>query len=223
MADNTTNRIDALTSRYTEGFERFSQSQSGNVVLDFILFKRNLVPCTLQIVFILGVVGAWIIAVMGIIGQGPIGDFCHTMVVKDGKNVASFNFLQALGISVAVFVFSPFVLHYVLELIKVLVKLLWKFVLHVFEKVLVPLWNTLVVCFFANVAPQVLPFLYQRFMKVIDIFVNKLDPMLDAMIDMGVSFAMTVITLVKGCLWLPQRICLRIGRWLDRSDANRGE
>ena len=60
MADETTNQIDALTSKYTEGFEKFSKSQSGNVVLDFITFKRNLVPHTLTLLFVLVVAIVWI-------------------------------------------------------------------------------------------------------------------------------------------------------------------
>ena len=205
MADNATNQIDEFTSKYTEGFEKFSKSQSGNLVLDFILFKRNLIPCTLQIVFILGVVAAWIVAIMGIFGQGPLGSLP--------------SFLTRLGVCLVLFAFAPFVLHYALELVKVL----WRFVVHVYEKVLVPLWNTLVVCFFANVAPQVLPFLYQRFMKLVDIVVNKVDPLLDAVIDMIVALSMTIIALLKGCLWLPKRICERIAKWLDKLAADKNK
>lgn len=213
MADETTNQIDALTNKYTEGFEKFSKSQSGNIILDFISFKRNLVPHTLLIVFVLAVVAAWIIAVLGILGQGPIGMFCREMVEKDGKEVMSFNFIKAVGMSVGLFVFAPFVLHYALELCKVL----WKFALHVYEKVLVPIWNTLVICFLANVVPQVLPFLCQRFMKAVDILMGKLDPLLDAVIDLLVAASTTVIALVKGCVWLPMHICQRIGKWLDKA------
>ena len=200
MADETTNQIDALTSKYTEGFEKFSKSQSGNVVLDFITFKRNLVPHTLTILFVLVVATLWIFAVLGIFRQGPIGDFCRG------------SYLQTVGVSVAIFVFAPFVVHYVLELCKVL----WAFVLHVYEKVLVPIWNTLVICFMANVAPQVLPFLYQRFMKAIDIFMGKLDPLLDAVIGLIIAGSMAIIAVVKGCVWLPKNICQCIGKWLNK-------
>lgn len=200
MADETTNQIDALTSKYTEGFEKFSKSQSGNVVLDFITFKRNLVPHTLTILFVLVVAMAWIIAALGIFRQGPIGDFCRG------------SYLLTVGVSVATFVFAPFVVHYALELCKVL----WAFVLHVYGKVLVPIWNTLVICFMANVAPQVLPFMYQRFMKAIDIFMGKLDPLLDAVIGLIIAGSMAIIAVVKGCVWLPKNICQCIGKWLNK-------
>ncbi|MGN0827130.1 MAG: hypothetical protein ACI4QD_04260 [Kiritimatiellia bacterium] len=200
MADETINKIDALTSKYTEGFGKFSKSQSGSVVHDFITFKRNLVPHTLTILFVLVVAILWIFAVLGIFGQGPIGDFC------------SGSYLLTVGVSVATFVFAPFVVHYVLELYKVL----WAFVLHVYEKVLVPIWNTLVISFMANVAPQVLPFLYQRFMKAIDIFMGKLDPLLDTVIGLFIAGSMAIIAVVKGCLWLPKNICQRIGKWLNK-------
>lgn len=200
MADETTNQIDALTSKYTEGFEKFSKSQSGNVVLDFITFKRNLVPHTLTILFVLVVAMAWIIAALGIFRQGPIGDFCRG------------SYLQTVGVSAATFVFAPFVVHYVLEFCKVL----WAFVLHVYGKVLVPIWNTLVICFMANVAPQVLPFMYQRFMKAIDIFMGKLDPLLDAVIGLIIAGSMAIIAVVKGCVWLPKNICQCIGKWLNK-------
>ena len=88
--------------------------------------------------------------------------------------------------------------------------------LHVYEKVLVPIWNTLVICFMANVAPQVLPFLYQRFMKAIDIFMGKLDPLLDAVIGLIIAGSMAIIAVVKGCVWLPKNICQCIGKWLNK-------
>ena len=208
MADNAENKIDAFTDKYTEGFEKFSNSKSGNIILDFILFKRNLLPYTLQIIFILGVIAAWIVAILGILKRGPIGLFFP-------------NFIESVGVSAVVFVFAPFVVHYVLELLKVLCKSFWRFVLHVYEKVLTPAWNILVIRFLANVAPQIFPFLYERFMKAIDIGVCKLEPLLDAVSGMIVAMSVTLIAVLKGIVWLPKKVYQCLGRWLDK--VNEGE
>lgn len=223
MAEQAQNQIDAFTNKYTEGFEKFSNSKSGNVIVDFVLFKRNIVPYTLQIVFILGVLLFWGLAIAGILGQGPIADgFCHAMVKKEfvengktiEKTVEVFLFMKALGIGVGVIVGAPFILHYILELIKICV---WPLGVHIFNKILVPIWNTLFVRFLANVMPQILPFLYERFMKTIDILLSKLEPALDAQIGMGVAFAMTLIGVMKGIVWLPKKLYQWIGRVLDKS------
>ena len=204
MAENTPNQLDALTNKYTEGFEKFSSSKSGNVILDFALFKRNLVPHTLQILFLLGVAAAWVVAVLGILGQGPIGAMCVEMVTKDGNPVMSFNFLKALGIGAAIIVFGPFIIHYALEVIK-----------YVFEKILAPLWNALIIRFLVNLLPQLLPFLFERCMKLIDVVVIKVDPFLEAVIGLGIAASVAVVSVLKGVVWLPKKICQRIGRWLD--------
>ena len=210
MTNDTPNQLETLTNKYTASFEKFSNTKSGNVIVDFVLFKRNIVPYTLQIVFVLGVVATWIVAVLGVLGQGPIGEFCAA--TGNGK---SFDLLRSIGISVGLFVFAPFVLHYVLELVKVLLT----FAGHVYEKILVPIWNTLFVRFFANVAPQILPFLYERFMKAIDICMSKLDPLLDVLIDGIATVFMAVAAILKGVIWLPKLVCRRIGKWLNPSVA----
>lgn len=208
------NQIDAFTDKYAEGFEKFSNSKSGNIILDFVLFKKNLVPYTLQIVFVLAVLFCWIVAVQGILGQGVIGASCVEFTQKsDGSTVQSFNFIKAVGISVGLFIAAPFVIHYALEL----VKFIWRFLVHVYERVLVPLWNTLVLRFFANVMPQILPFLYERFMKAVDICLSKLDPLLDAAIGAFLAVFMNVAAVLKGVLWLPKKVCVFLGRWLDKS------
>ena len=209
-------KIDEITSRYTESFERFSNSKSGNIILEFILFKRNLMPYTFQIVYVLAVLAAWAIAIMGIFAQGPIGTYCTQIIVKDGKDVTSFNFVQAVVIGVGVFVVAPFVLHYVMELIT---KVIWPFLVHVYEKVIVPIWNTLVVRFLANVLPQVFPFGYERSMKFIDICVNKLEPFLDAVIDLMVAGSVTMIAMLKGFVWIPKKLCQRLEKWVDQPNA----
>lgn len=213
---NGETKIDEITSKYTESFERFSNSKSGNIILEFILFKRNLMPYTFEIVYVLGVLAAWAIAIMGIFAQGPIGTYCTEQISKDGKDVASFNFVLAAVIGVGIFVVAPFALHYVMELIT---KVIWPFLVHVYEKVAVPIWNTLVVRFLANVLPQIFPFVYERTMKFIDICINKLEPFLDAVIDLMAAGAVTLIALLKGVVWLPKKLGQRLEKWVDQSNA----
>lgn len=213
-SQNGETKIDEITNKYTESFERFSNSKSGNIVLEFILFKRNLMPYTFQIVYVLGVLAAWVVAIMGIFAQGPIGAYCTQYNDKGGS---SFNFVQAVIIGVGVFVVAPFALHYVMELIT---KVIWPFLVHVYEKVMVPIWNTLVVRFLANVLPQMFPFGYERTMKFIDICINKLEPFLDAVIDLMVAGAVTMIAMLKGFVWLPGKLGQRLGKWVDK--ANEG-
>lgn len=93
------------------------------------------------------------------------------------------------------------------------------FVLHVYEKVLVPIWETIVIRFLANVAPQILPFLYERFMKVVDIFVDRTGQGLDAAIDAVVTVVMTIAAVLKGVLWLPMTLCQRLERWAKKPEA----
>ena len=211
---NGETKIDEITNKYTESFERFSNSKSGNIILEFILFKRNLMPYTFQIVYILGVLAAWVIAIMGVFAQGPIGAYCTRYVEEGGKE--QFNFIQAAVIGVGVFIVAPFVLHYVMELIT---KVIWPFLVHVYEKVIVPIWNTLVVRFLANVLPQIFPFGYERMMKSIDICVNKLEPFLDTVIDLMAAGAVTLVALLKGVVWLPKKLGQRLEKWVDQSNA----
>ena len=217
IAQNREIKIDEITNKYTESFERFSNSKSGNVVLEFILFKRNLMPYTFEIVYVIGVLVAWAIAIMGIFAQGPIGAYCTKIIEKDGKDVTSFNFILAVVIGAGIFVVAPFALHYVMELIT---KVIWPFLVHVYEKVMVPIWNTLIVRFLANVLPQIFPFGYERTMKFIDICIDKLEPFLDAVIDLMVAGSVTMIAMVKGFVWLPGKLGQRLGKWVDK--ANEG-
>ena len=205
MAEETTNRenkLDAVTAKYAESLGNFSKSKSGNLILDFVMFRRNIVPYTLQILFVLCVAVSWIAAIAGIFGTGPIGASCP-------------NYGVSLLVSVLVIVFAPFVFHYVLEI----VKFLWGFVLHVYEKVLIPIWQTIAIRFFANVAPQILPFLYERFMKVVDIVVDRMGLGLDAAIDAVVTVVMTIAAVLKGVLWLPMTLCQRLERWAKKPEA----
>ncbi len=223
MSDEATtngeNKLDAATAKCVAGFESFSNSKCGNLILDFVMFKRNIVPYTLQILYVLFVVLAWVAGIAGIFGKGPIGESFSHVVEKtvDGKTTMELevSYLLSLVVSLLVIVFAPFILHYLLEI----VKFLWGFVLHVYEKVLVPIWQTLIVRFFANVAFQIFPFMYERFMKVVDIGIDKLAPALDAAIDGVVAIALAIAGVFKGILWLPKTLCKRLGRWANKPET----
>lgn len=212
-------KLDAVTAKYAESFESFSNSKSGNLILDFVMFKRSIVPYTLQILYVLCVALAWLAGIAGLIGKGPIGDYFSQLVEKtvDGKTsmVLEVSYVRSLIASILIIVFAPFVFHYVLEI----VKFLWGFILHVYEKVLIPIWQTIVIRFLANVAPQIFPFLYERFMKVVDIVVDRAGPALDAVIDGIVAIAMTIAALLKGLIWLPYTLGQRLARWANKSNT----
>lgn len=198
MTDESANqksKLDAVTGKYQEHFETFANSKSGNVILEFVMFKRNIVPYTLQIVYVAVVAAAWLVGLLGLIGKGPIGDSC--------------TYAQSLIVSLAVIILVPFVAHYILEI----VKFLWRFVLHCYEKVLIPLWETIVLRYFVNVLPQILPFTLEQLMKVVDICVGRAGAFLDAIIDGIATVAMSVAAVLKGVLWLPKTLCQRLGRW----------
>ena len=180
--DNPTieqSKLDATAAKYAESFDKFSKSKSGNAVLDFITFKRNLVPYTLIIIYVLSTLFVVLSGLGIIVHAGPFAD------------MAGENFIERLIAGLGVIVAGPFVIHYVLEL----VKYLW-------TNVAVPIWNKVVIRFFVNVLPEVLPFLLERFMRYIDI-------LLDGM----VAVIMTVAAVLKGVIWLPKTLCQRLGRW----------
>ena len=216
---NRGNKLAAVTAKYAESFESFSNSKSGNLILDFVLFKRNIVPYTIQIIYVLGVAAAWLVAIAGLIGKGPVGAYFSEMVKKTVGDQTTFtmevSYIKSIVVSLLIFVFAPFVLHYVLEI----VKFFWRFVVHVYEKVLIPIWETIVIRFFANVAPQILPFLYERFMKLVDIVVDRVGPGLDAAIDAVVTVVMTIAAVLKGVIWLPMTLCQRLGKWANKPEA----
>ena len=216
-ATSSENKIDAATARYAEGFENFSSSKYGNLILDFAMFKRNILPYTLQVLYALTVIVAWLVSLAGLIGKGPIGDMITTYgTTSDRKPMTDVAYFKSFLVSVLVIVLAPFVLHYVFELVKII----WRFLVHVYEKVLVPIWQTIVIRFFANVFPQILPFVYERFMKVIDIVIDRIGPMCDAVIDGVIAVAMTIAAVLKGVVWLPKSVCQRLARWFNKPEAN---
>lgn len=216
MADqsaSTQTKLDAATAKYAEGYEQFAKSKSGNLIVDFVMFRRNIVPHTLTILYVGGVLAAWLVAVVGIIGKGPVGQMCTRMVEnKNGEMASSFDFIQALSMGIAIILTAPFILHYALEI----VKFLWGFAIHIYRKVLIPLWETVVLRFFVGTLPKALPALLERSRKVLDILIAHIDPAVDAAIDGGIAIAMTVAATLKGIVWLPIKICRRLGRWLDK-------
>ena len=173
--------LDATTTKYSERFDKFSKSKSGNVIVDFVSFKTNLVPYTLVILYIGGVCLAWLSGLGAIVNVGPLA----TPGTELGDRIVTI--LKGLALIVA----APFVIHYLLELVK-----------YIFQKVLVPLWNKIVIHFLVNVLPELLPFMFERFMKFIDLA-------LDGM----VAGTMAVAAVLKGVVWLPKTLCQRLGRW----------
>ncbi len=211
MQENTSNatqqaseesKLDAVTSKYSDQFDRFSKSKSGNIVVDFLLFRRNIVPLTLSILFVLGVLVEWIIGIAGLIGKGPIGSWFSELVDKEvivkGKaetiSTLEVNYLSCFIVGIILIVVSPFVVHYVLEL----VRYLW-------IKVVVPLWEKVVIRFFVNVMPEIFPFLFERFMKFVDI-----------MLDGLIAVIMIIVALVKGVIFIPKSLCQRFSKWVAK-------
>lgn len=172
-------KLDATAAKYAESFDKFSKSKWGNVVLDFVAFKRNLVPHTHSILYVLTTLAIMLNGLGVIANAGPFA------------NMVGNGFIERLFVGVAMIVAGPFVIHYVLEI----VKYLW-------INVVVPIWNKVVIRFFVNVLPELLPFLLERFMKWIDILLDGL-----------VTVNMTVAAVLKGVIWLPKTLCQRLGRW----------
>ena len=79
MADNDSatqgqeNKLDETTRKYAAKYDAFAQSCSGNAILGFVKFEKNIVPYTLQIVFVLSVLLAWVVGIAAIFGAGPLG------------------------------------------------------------------------------------------------------------------------------------------------------
>ena len=208
-------KLETVTGKCKERFETFANSKSGNLILEFVTFKRNIVPYTLQILYIAIVIVAWLVGILGLIGKGPIGAECTHEVIKDGKAFLELNYFSSLGIGLGVIILAPFIVHYLLEI----VKFIWKFVLHCYAKVMIPLWDTIVLRYFVNVLPQILPFMLERFMKFVDICVDRAGSFFDAIIDGIAVVAMSVAALIKGALWLPMTLCQRLEKWAKKGDA----
>lgn len=172
-------KLDATAAKYAESFDKFSKSKSGNVVIDFITFKRNLISYTLVILYVISTI---------LVELGGLGIIVHAGPWAD---IAGDNFMGRLIVGLIVVVAGPFVVHYLLEI----VKYLW-------INVAVPVWNKVIIRFFVNVMPEVLPFLLERFMKGIDIC-----------LDGQVAIIMTIAAVLKGVIWLPKTLCQRLGRW----------
>ena len=177
MADAGSGELEAGTSKYGERFDKFSKSKSGKAIVDFVLFRTNLLPCTLPILYLVLVAIAWGFGFVCIVNAGPFSSL-------DARAVLN---------GIALIVAAPFAVHYLLELVK-----------YVFLKVFVPLWEKIVLRFLVNVLPELLPFLFERFMKFIDIVLDGL-----------VAATMVVAAVLKGVVWLPKTLCRRLGRWAE--------
>ena len=145
--DNTTqvqeNKLDETTRKCAAKYDAFAQSSSGGLILGFVKFEKNIMPYTLQILFVLSVVFAWAIGIAGIFGVGPLSEF---------------PFFVRLLAGLVLVVVGPFALHYLLEILK-----------YVFFAVMVPLWDKLVIRYLVNLVPEFFPFMLERTMKSIDI------------------------------------------------------
>ena len=188
MADNDSatqgqeNKLDETTRKYAAKYDAFAQSCSGNAILGFVKFEKNIVPYTLQIVFVLSVLLAWVVGIAAIFGAGPLGE---------GP------FFSRLLLGIILVVAAPFVLHYLLEIIK-----------YVFFAIAVPLWDKLVIRYAVNLVPEFFPFMLERTMKSIDI-----------VLDGYVVVIMAVAGALKGVVWLPRALCQRLEKWCDKDKS----
>ena len=171
-------RLAETTKEYAAKCEAFAQTKFGNAVIAFVNFEKNIVPYTLQIFFVLGVVAAWVAAIMVLFGAGGMA------------------FTDRLVTAIALLVAGPFVIHYLLEILK-----------YAFVKIAMPLWDKLVIRFLVNVLPESLPFFLERVMKAVDIA-----------LDGTVVVFMAVAGVLKGVLWLPKTLCQRLARWCAPAD-----
>ena len=174
------NKLDETTRKCAAKYDAFAQSNSGGLILGFLKFEKNIVPYTLQIMFVLNVLIFWAIGIAGIFGVGPLGDF---------------PFFMRLLAGLVLVVVGPFVLHYLLEVMK-----------YVFFAIAVPLWDKLVIRYLVNLLPEFFPFMLERTMKFIDIS-----------LDGFVVVIMAVAGVLKGVVWLPRALCQRLEKWCDKS------
>lgn len=173
-------KLDNVTNKLSSRYNAFAKSTCGTKVLEFVRFEKNIVPYTLQILFVFAVLAVWYVGIAGIFGSGPF---------------AGAPFLDRFFIGLVLVVGGPFAIHYALELVK-----------YVWTKIVVVLWDKIVIRFFVNVLPELLPFMTERFMKYVDILLDGL-----------VVVIMTVAAVLKGVVWLPKKLCQRLGRWCDKS------
>ena len=175
------NKLDETTRKYAAKYDAFAQSSSGNAILAFVRFEKNIMPYTLVILFLLGVVAIWGIGIAGIFGAGLF---------------QGMPFMQRLLLGIVCVVAGPFVLHYLLEILK-----------YVFFAILVPIWDKLVIRDLVNLFPELFPFLLERFMKYVDI-----------VLDGAVVVIMAVAAVLKGIVWLPKTLAQRLEKWCSASD-----
>ena len=104
--------------------------------------------------------------------------------------------MSRLLLGIVCVVAGPFVLHYLLEILK-----------YVFFAICVPIWDKLVIRYFVNLLPELFPFLLERFMKYVDIT-----------LDGAVVVIMAVAGVLKGIVWLPKTLGQRLEKWCSASD-----
>ena len=196
MNETQTNNLDETSPNYANKAESFANSPFKKVVLEFANFKRNLVPYTIQIAFLIGVGLLWISCVTGLFGEGLLADY-FGQVPPHAEFGAALKIIcmRTIGCLI-VFVASPFVIHYILEVVK-----------YLFVNVVMPLWEKIVIRFLVNVLPELAPFMLERFMRAIDISLAG-----------SVAIIMTVTAVLKGVVWLPKSLCQCLDRWFKKDE-----
>lgn len=166
----------------------------GRTVLAFINFEKNLMPYTMQILFVLIVIGLWAYGAMSLIdGIAAKVDNPNMDCGLVGKIV---QFLLIIPL-------APFVVHYALENLHYVLQ----FLKHLYFKVIVPLWEKLVLRFVVNVLPELFPFAQERLMKAVDICLDGL-----------VVIFMAVAGLLKSVVWLPKMLGQYLEKWYEKMD-----
>ncbi len=187
-------KLDAATMKCAEKIDAFAKTKSGNAFVDFLLFKRNLVPYTLQIGFVLAVLWIWWDEIDSVIATISMATEATEMGSSGGRAVG--RIIGSILRAGVVIVAAPFVAHYALEVLK-----------YIFYKIGVPLWEKIVLRFFVGVLPEIFPFALERAMKAVDLGLDGL-----------VALFMAVAALLKGMVWLPKMLGQYLEKWYEKMD-----
>lgn len=156
------------------------------LMVEFLQFKRSLIPYTLHVLLAVLVLFGWYHSIAGLFGEGELaGFFGITYEGMKFAEAAKIIVIRTIGCLIF-FVAWPFVVHYFLAAFR-----------YVFLSVVRPLWEKLVIGFGVNVLPD---FATDRFMKFVDVVIA----------GFSVVF-MTAAAILKGVLWLPKTLCQALG------------
>lgn len=166
----------------------------GRTVLAFINFEKNLMPYTMQILFVLLVIALWAYGTNELISG---------IAAKIENSNADCGLVGKVIQFLLIIPLAPFVVHYALENLHYVLK----FLKHLYFKVLMPLWEKLVLRFVANVLPELFPFALERLMKAVDICLDGL-----------VVVFMAIAALLKSVVWLPKTLGQYLEKWYEKMD-----